>query len=124
MQQRLISNTLYLEQMKRAHSNYSQERMTLITEQDWENIIAPRKWNSALGHDRGVAGISKPETIKCLHAHVAHYLASFSSTLLNQQRIGIDPDTSTTSEASNGSPNLVGQWTMEALEDLAQQMLL
>lgn len=48
-------------------------------------IVKQRGWESSLGVNVGAAGIStaKPGTIKCLHAHFAHYLATGHNTVGN-----------------------------------------
>ena len=62
-----------LERMTRAHLAYGKQRRELITESDWE-WIQQRKWESAFDTSRGVAGMKgSPHSIKCLHAHAAHY---------------------------------------------------
>lgn len=53
------------------------------------DVIRRRGWESSLGLAVGVAGISKPGTIKCLHTHFAHFLAT--------------------------GQNIVGKWVQEAL---------
>lgn len=53
------------------------------------DTIRLRGWESSLGLTVGVAGITKPGTIKCLHTHFAHFLAT--------------------------GQNLVGQWVNDAL---------
>lgn len=80
-----------VERMERANESYAEERWSLLTEEDREEILR-RGWGDSLGRRRGVAGIRKFDKIKCLHAHVAHYLAG-------------------------GETNLVGRWVMEAVKD-------
>lgn len=53
------------------------------------DVVKRRGWEPSLGLAVGVAGISKPGTIKCLHTHFAHFLAS--------------------------GRNVVGQWVQDAL---------
>ena len=62
-----------LASMKKAHLAYGQERRDLLLPQDWANI-QQRHWESAFDvSTRGVAGIRNHATVKCLHAHAAHY---------------------------------------------------
>jgi hypothetical protein len=62
-----------LERMARAHLSYGKQRRALITDRDWE-WIQRQKWESAFDTSRGVAGMKgPPHSIKCLHAHAAHY---------------------------------------------------
>jgi hypothetical protein len=58
--------------MRQAHEEYAKKRYGLITEKDraW---IKERGWDSAFAVTRGVAGIRNPESVKCLHAHAAHF---------------------------------------------------
>ena len=82
--------------MKHAHSSYGTERFNLLTNTDLTEIIQKNKWEGAIGIERGVAGIRRFDTIKCLHAHAAHYLAC--------------PE----------EKNVVGRWVMEAVEEMVQ----
>lgn len=121
LEQRLNSNPLYLEEMKKSHFIYGQKRTNLIASQDWEYIITPRKWNSALGAHRGIAGILNPGKIKCLHAHAAQYLAHLPCLQQHYHHFqDIDNHTPIIESASclNTAQNLVGQWTLQALEEM------
>ena len=62
---------------------------------------------------RGVAGIRKYDTVKCLHTHSAHYLA-----FLGQNSSGQDSDACEMIEE-----NLVGKWTLKAVEKAVQESL-
>jgi hypothetical protein len=60
--------------MRLAHASYGAERSSLLTSKDWEGVIRPRKWEEAFSSTgRGVAGIRNPLSVKCLHAHAAHF---------------------------------------------------
>jgi hypothetical protein len=73
-----------LESMKRAHAAYGQERHDLILPQDWE-YIRQRKWERAFStSNRGVAGIRNPASVKCLHAHLAHYLSGCQHNIVGK----------------------------------------
>ena len=62
-----------LESMARAHRAYGRDRRALLTKDDLD-WIQKRKWDAAYDPDRrGVAGIRNFKSIKCLHAHAAHY---------------------------------------------------
>lgn len=78
-----------LASMVKAHDNYGESRWNLLTPEDQENISG-RGWEAAL-RATGVAGIRKPFAIKCLHAHLAHYLSG------------------------GGADNLVGKWVLDEL---------
>jgi hypothetical protein len=95
-----------LESMKGAHLSYGQTRYNLLTTQDLNDIILPRKWSSALGMERGVAGIRSFEKIKCLHAHAAHYLAQLSES---------------SSISRSDDWNVVGRWTIDAIEEFLKK---
>ena len=86
-------------QMKSAHLAYAKMRKSLLTPSDVE-FIEKRKWEESIGIERGVAGIRKYETVKCLHAHTAHYLGT----------LGID--------GGKKDANIVGKWTVQAIENL------
>lgn len=74
-EQRLQADPALLTAMQNAHKRYAQERWEMLTSAD-ADIIRQRGWESSLGLSVGVAGISKPTTIKCLHTHFAHFLAT------------------------------------------------
>jgi len=101
LEERLVSCEKACQSMKDAHTSYGKNRWRLLTTHDIEDVTR-RHWNSALGQERGVAGIRKPETIKCLHAHAVHFLAQHSSS------------STTTGEVRN----IVGKWVMEGIEEL------
>ncbi len=41
-----------------------------------ERLVNEKGWSEALGVSKGVAGQKKFSSIKCLHAHYAHWLAT------------------------------------------------
>ncbi len=57
----------------RDHLRYAHERLSLLSPED-QKLLAERGWLESL-QDRGIAGISEPQSVKCLHAHYAHHLA-------------------------------------------------
>jgi uncharacterized protein len=93
LEQRLATDPEAMTKMQRAHWAYGQERYQLLVDTDLR-YIEQRKWQAAFDPaKRGVAGIRNPLAVKCLHAHVAHYLSG-----------------------GNGShDNVIGQWVMELL---------
>jgi hypothetical protein len=98
MESRLQSNPQAMESMARAHKAYGQERWESLTDADLD-LVKTRKWEAALDAQRGVAGIRKPSTIKCLHSHLAHYLSG-----------------------DRGSKdNIIGEWAMESITKLLQE---
>lgn len=96
LEKRLQEQTEYLERMGRAHKAYGHERFGLLNATDLR-LIQERNWTSAVNDTKGVSGIRKPEAVKCLHAHVAHYLSR--------------PD----------DENIVGKWVMAEIEQMLQQ---
>jgi hypothetical protein len=58
-----------------------------------------QKWEASLDALRGVAGIHKPSTIKCLHTHLANCLSG---------DIG-------------SKDNIIGEWAMESITKLLQE---
>lgn len=88
LETKLRNDSEALQLMAEAHSVYRSDRWSLLTTTDQEQMNA-RNWN----YVGGIAGIQRYDTIKCLHSHVAHYLAKGPS-----------------------SRNIVGQWVIEALE--------
>jgi hypothetical protein len=70
--------------MKKAHASYGQERYDSILLHDW-NYIRNRKWDStAFSKDRGVAGMRNPSSVKCLHAHLAHYWSGCNDNVVGK----------------------------------------
>lgn len=113
IERRLRSSSEYLNQMERAHKSYGRTRWQLLTSQDKESVIE-RGWKNALDERRGVAGISltkgRFDCVKCLHAHAAHYLAQVAEWE-EEKEMGDE-------ECNRDDLNLVGKWTMEAVEKL------
>ena len=95
MEERLQSDPQALDSMLRAHHAYGQDRWESLTEADLE-LVEARKWREALDERRGVAGIKKHKAIKCLHAHLAHYLSG----------------------GRGSDDNIVGKWVMESITKL------
>ena len=135
MEQRLCSSPTYLQQMERAHKSYGKQRWALLTKEDQENVLQ-RGWGDALSEKRGVAGIrgGRWNSVKCLHAHAAHYLAQVAEWEEEQKnggkaniklrgstelKEGIDMGIVTTSlrECDRNDLNLVGKWTMDVVLD-------
>lgn len=116
IERRLRSSQEYLNQMERAHKSYGRTRWQLLTSQDRERVIE-RGWENALDERRGVAGISltkgRFDCVKCLHAHAAHYLAQVAEWE-EEMEMGDTED----EECNRDDLNLVGKWTMEAVEKL------
>lgn len=98
MEARLQSNPQAMESMVRAHRAYGQERWKTLMETDLD-LVKARKWEAALDAQRGVAGIRKPSTIKCLHTHLAHYLSG----------------------GKGSEDNIVGKWVMDSITKLLQE---
>jgi hypothetical protein len=75
MEARLLSDPKAMESMAQAHQACGQERWESLTDADLD-LAKTRKWEAALDAQRGMAGIRKPSTIKCLNStHLAHYLS-------------------------------------------------
>lgn len=56
----------------RAHEEYRQERLSLLSEEEL-SFVKERGYTALLSG--GIAGISNPKRVKCLHAQLAHFLA-------------------------------------------------
>jgi hypothetical protein len=99
LEQRLANDKHALQMMELAHTAYGQERYKLLIPNDLL-LIQSYHWEAAFSTSRGVAGISnkarKYGTIKCLHAHLAHYLS-------NHNNIG-------------SQYNIVGRWIWEEIQ--------
>lgn len=96
LEKRLENDQESLDRMKRAHLEYGKSRMRLLTENDRQEV-EERKWTYAIDETKGVAGIKNPGAVKCLHAHLAHYLSG-------------DP---------GSKDNIIGQWVLKRLVEMA-----
>lgn len=114
MEARLRSSQSYLDQMERSHKSYGKSRWELLTPQD-KDSVRQRGWENALDERRGVAGISlkkgRFDCVKCLHAHVAHYLAQVAEWEEEEWK-----EDEKKRECERDDLNLVGKWTMESIE--------
>ena len=97
LEKRLQKDTAALDRMKRAHLAYGQARLRLLTDQD-QKEIQKRKWSAALEEARGVAGIRNHAAVKCLHAHLAHYLSA----------------------GLGSNDNMVGEWVVDAICEMEE----
>ncbi|ETV95644.1 hypothetical protein H310_11065 [Aphanomyces invadans] len=88
---RLVASSDYLHAMTNMHAEYAADRWALLTPAD-RSLVEKKRWVRAL-RDVGIAGIRNPASVKCLHTHYAHYLATHN--------------------------NLIGQWVHEELEAAA-----
>lgn len=105
MEQKLSSCQNSLKAMVRAHESYGEQRWELLTDHD-KRDMEERRWVNALNNNRGVAGIATFHSVKCLHAHAAHYLANYGLQRNSMRRGG------------DLAENLVGRWVLEAVEEL------
>ena len=62
-------------------------------------LMKERKWDGALSSERGVAGIRNRKAVKCLHAHLAHYLSG----------------------ESGHEHNVIGKWVYERVDELIRE---
>jgi hypothetical protein len=92
LEQRLQQDANAMSMMRKAHTDYGEERWSLLSSLDQE-MVRHQRWEGALAPHRGVAGIRNCGAVKCLHAHLAHYL----------------------SQGSSSTHNRVGQWVWEEL---------
>ena len=73
IQDKLQGSSIALDAMRSCHHAYAQERWSLLTE-TFVEYVDNAGWKGAL-LDTGVAGIRDWDCVKCLHTHLAHYLA-------------------------------------------------
>jgi hypothetical protein len=92
LEKRLQHDSNAIAMMRHAHAAYGEERWNLLSSQDLE-VIRFQHWEGALALQRGVAGIRNCGAVKCLHAHLAHFL----------------------SQGPGSTYNRVGQWVWEEL---------
>lgn len=83
--------------MKKAHELYISQRIQLLSMKE-KKYIHDKKWEDSI-YQKGIAGIQNRKRIKCLHAHVAHYLVWFFDSMRSDEEV-----------------NVVGKWTLEGLE--------
>eukprot|EP00541_Cyclophora_tenuis_P002174 CAMPEP_0116552342 /NCGR_PEP_ID=MMETSP0397-20121206/6436_1 /TAXON_ID=216820 /ORGANISM="Cyclophora tenuis, Strain ECT3854" /LENGTH=101 /DNA_ID=CAMNT_0004077287 /DNA_START=1 /DNA_END=306 /DNA_ORIENTATION=- len=81
--------------MEAAHRAYGETRWNLLTDDD-RSLMEERKWQRALSSERGVSGIRHSRAVKCLHAHLAHFLSG----------------------EAGSAHNIVGKWTMQEINNL------
>ena len=86
---KLAGDEALAKQLAMAQDAYRTERWSLLVEDD-KRAVEARGWADRL-KSLGVASCSRLTEIKCLHAHLAHHLGS--------------------------GKNIVGKWTLEALEE-------
>ena len=98
LERRLQNDSTAVQMMTRAHEAYGQERYSFLSESDIQ-LIQSYGWEKAFATSRGIAGISNDHhhrtmAVKCLHAHLAHYL----------------------SHSTGSSHNIVGRWVWEEIQ--------
>jgi hypothetical protein len=146
LEERLRNDVKAQESMQRAHAHYGAYRYQLLSLED-RQLLKQRNWETALCPDtRGVAGIVFAEgeagsgakrgtttsslssricSVKCLHAHAAHYLSAHrrrpstattttvsDSNSTSQGTEGCDP-----AMDNGGDDNVVGKWVMELIQE-------
>mmetsp|Transcript_5119 Transcript_5119/g.6613 ORF Transcript_5119/g.6613 Transcript_5119/m.6613 type:complete len:417 (-) Transcript_5119:183-1433(-) len=114
MEEKISSSQAYLEAMTKAHQSYGNCRWDMLTDED-KQYVKERGWVTALNIERGVAGIRRFGTVKCLHAHAAHYLAH-----CGVRDFGRRNDICSDSVNHDNNENLVGRWVLEAVEELVK----
>jgi hypothetical protein len=93
LERRLQSDTAAVRMMQLAHEAYGQERYSYLSASDLQ-LIQSYQWEKAFATSRGIAGISNNSmAVKCLHAHLAHYL----------------------SNSTGSQHNVVGRWVWEEM---------
>jgi hypothetical protein len=145
LEERLRNDIMAQQSMQRAHAHYGSYRYTLLSSED-RQLLKQRNWETALCPDtRGVAGIMFAEgevgsgsgskrgttsslssricSVKCLHAHAAHYL---SAHRCNTTTAATTSDRNSTSQGTEGcdpamdnggDDNVVGMWVMELIQE-------
>lgn len=68
------SNTDFAKALEKAHEDYSTLRQSLLSPKGWETLLERHPDQYVVLKDSGIAGIRGPG-VKCLHAHLAHFLA-------------------------------------------------
>jgi hypothetical protein len=146
LEERLRNDAMAQQSMRKAHAHYGSYRYQLLTEEDLQ-LLKERNWEAALCPDtRGVAGIvfagevgssgskrgttssssssslsSRLCSVKCLHAHAAHYLSAHRRPAATTAAM-----CSSTSPAvegcdrvldNGGDDNVVGKWVMELIQE-------
>jgi hypothetical protein len=81
--------------MQRAHQAYGQARWDMLSTDD-QQAMQRRQWKEVLDSSRGVAGIRNQAAVKCLHAHLAHYLSGDAGS----------------------NDNVVGAWVLQAIQEM------
>ena len=73
-QKRLDESPTAAQAMRAAHEAYAKERWSLLTADDIKTIKENNGWQESL-EMTGVAGMRDFGKVKCLHSHLAHFLA-------------------------------------------------
>ena len=89
LQERLDTSPCAQRSMQKSHEAYAQERWSLLSKEDCNHVIE-KKWDTHL-QKCGIAGMRTFLSVKCMHTHLAHYLAT--------------------------GDNVLGKWTQELLEN-------
>ncbi|OWZ03576.1 hypothetical protein PHMEG_00024670 [Phytophthora megakarya] len=96
LQHRLDTDEAAKEKMAQSHREYAEQRWKMMTPHDLE-LVEGRRWEFVL-RDVGIAGIRDFTSVKCLHTHYAHYLATGN--------------------------NQIGEWVQELLDSKEQTEVL
>ena len=67
------------EELKKAHQNYAKQRMTMLSQEEIEEIKKISRDIIYTLKNSGIGGIKDKKGLKCLHTHVADYLVNESN---------------------------------------------
>ncbi|MCA8956685.1 MAG: DUF501 domain-containing protein [Planctomycetes bacterium] len=92
LEQELAADPELLRQLAEDHRDYARSRWELLAPEDREAARAAGLTDDL--QQRGIGGLVKWNTVKCLHLHVAHHLAAHNALgALVCARFGVQPCT-------------------------------
>ena len=71
--ERALHDADFARELVEAHEEYKAARQALLSPEEWETLKKEYPEQYASLQESGIAGIKNPG-VKCLHAHLAHYL--------------------------------------------------
>lgn len=85
-------NEDFKNKLEEANKSYAQQRVSLLSDyiRNFLKVRFPSYWEAI--QERGVGGVMESEGVKCLHAHVAYYLAG-GKTPIGEEVLRMLPNT-------------------------------
>ena len=112
LEERLAGDTAALEAMERSHRRMASERWALLSNEH-RQLAQDLNWTAAIS-GVGIAAIplDRPGDVKCLHAHLADFLAREEEAVV----AGVGAGGEEGAGRREGEWNAVGNWVAQLLE--------